>query len=316
MSREGEVRQGPPLGRHLAAVLLTVVLVLVFMWIGGNPDNVQPFNVGHEMLAATSLVLLCVILMLGPAARFLPRLRPFVPWGRELGIAMFVTAGLHVAMLTDFSLDVSGFFGHRPFGGAFEFDKNMWASSNWVGTVALGYALVLAAISNDWSHRKLGRGWKFLQRQAYTLFVLAWLHTAAFVVIGAGHGAMMYPWFFWGVTVAAVVLQFAGFVHTVRAPRGPSPHRVHPKSASSGAGSTAAMRWLVVVALWAMVIGGSWLTTGFTSEEERLVDRLCERYEDLRGLSITEIRDELSELLPDDFELSDLNETLEMCAST
>ena len=278
MSELGEVRRGPPVGRHVGAVGLTVVLTLIFMWIAGNPDDVQPFYLGHEILAATSLVLLCVILMLGPAARFLPRLRPVVPWGRELGIAMFVTAGLHVAILNDLDPDVRHFFGDVDRPGGFEFETHMWHASNWVGTVAFCYALVLAAISNDWSQRKLGRGWKFLQRQTYTVFVLAWLHIAAFVIIGAGHGVFLDSWIFWGVTTAAVVLQFAGFVHTVRAPRGPSPYRVPPRSAGSGIASTA-LSWIGVIALWAIVIGGSWLATEFKSAEERQVDRLCERYE-------------------------------------
>jgi DMSO/TMAO reductase YedYZ heme-binding membrane subunit len=298
LSELGEVRRGPPVGRHVAAVGLTVVVTLIFMWIAGNPDDVQPFYLGHEMLAATSLVLLCLILMLGPAGRFLPRLRPVVPWGRELGIAMFVTAGLHVAMLNDFDLYVTGFFGSRTPRGDFELGTGMWDAANWVGAVAFGYARVQVTISNDWSQRKLGRGWKFLQRQTYTLFVLAWLHAAAFVLIGAGHGAILDSWLFWGVTTAAVVLQFTGFVHTVRASRGPSPYRVPPKSAGPGVVSTAAARWIGVVALWAIVIGGSWLTTQFKSEEERQVDRLCERYEEVRGPPLAEISGELLELAP------------------
>lgn len=295
---------------------MTVVVTLIFMWIAGNPDDVRPFYLGHEILAATSLVLLCLILMLGPAARFLPRLRPVVPWGRELGIAMFVTAGLHVAILSDFDPDVRNFFGDVERPGGFEFGTNMWHASNWVGTVALGYALVLATISNDWSQRKLGRGWKFLQRQAYTLFVLTWLHVAAFVVIGAGHGALLDSWLFWAVTTAALVLQFAGFVHTVRAPRGPSPYRVGPKSAAPGGVSKATVRWVGVVALWTIVIGGSWVTTEFRSAEERQVDRLCERYEALRGSPIAEIRDQLMELVPTDWDANDLNETIEMCGQS
>lgn len=293
-----------------------MVVTLIFMWIAGNPDDVRPFYLGHEILAATSLVLLCLILMLGPAARFLPRLRPVVPWGRELGIAMFVTAGLHVAILSDFDPDVRNFFGDVERPGGFEFGTNMWHASNWVGTVALGYALVLATISNDWSQRKLGRGWKFLQRQAYTLFVLTWLHVAAFVVIGAGHGALLDSWLFWAVTTAALVLQFAGFVHTVRAPRGPSPYRVGPKSAAPGGVSKATVRWVGVVALWTIVIGGSWVTTEFRSAEERQVDRLCERYEALRGSPIAEIRDQLMELVPTDWDANDLNETIEMCGQS
>ncbi|MBG7605272.1 MAG: ferric reductase-like transmembrane domain-containing protein [Actinobacteria bacterium] len=234
---QGGTLQGPPLGRHVAAVTLTAALMLLFFWLDANPEGGGSLPLSHAVLADTSLVLLCLILMLGAVARVVPRSRRVVPWARELGIAMFVTAGLHIAILVGPSLEVSGFFGVRSFRG-FEFGTRMWDAANWVGVVALGYALVLAATSNDWSQRKLGRGWKFLQRQTYTLFVLAWLHTAAFVVLGAGHAVTLFTWLFWSVTTVAVVFQLAGFVHTVRAPRGPSPYRAPPKI---GAKSSAAM---------------------------------------------------------------------------
>jgi sulfoxide reductase heme-binding subunit YedZ len=191
---QGGTFRGPPLGRHVAAIGLTVALMLVFFWLDANPEGGGSLPLSNAVLADTSIVLLCLILMLGPGARLVPRLRRVVPWGRELGIAMFVTAGLHIAILVGPSLEVSWFFGVRSFRG-FKFETRMWDAANWVGVVALGYALVLAATSNDWSQRKLGRGWKFLQRQAYTLFALAWLHTAAFVRFGAGHGAALFTWF-------------------------------------------------------------------------------------------------------------------------
>lgn len=292
--------QGPPLGRHVAAVGLTLVLMLFFWWLG-DPSSDEYLPLSHAVLADTSLVLLCLILMLGAFARFVARLRPVVPWGRELGIAMFVTAGLHVAILNGLSLDVLRWVREETFNGS-EWSTNMWAATNWVGALALGYALVLAATSNDWSQRKLRRGWKFLQRQAYTLFVLTWLHTAAFVLIGAGHGALLSAWLFLGVAAAAMLAQFAGFVHTVRAPRGPSPHRAPPKidTGSSDAVSMRTARWLGVVALWSSVIVGSWALAHVPSLEERQLARLCERYAELGGLPMAEIREELMEVAPDD----------------
>ncbi len=311
---QGGTLRGPPLGRHVAAIGLTAALMLVFFWLDANPEGGGSLPLSHAVLADTSLVLLCLILMLGAVARLVPRLRRVVPWGRELGIAMFVTAGLHVAILFGPSLEVSGFFGVRSFGG-FEFGTRMWDAANWVGVVALGYALVLAATSNDWSQRKLGRGWKFLQRQVYTLFVLAWLHTAAFVLFGAGHDSALFTWLFWSVTTAAVVCQLAGFVHTVRAPRGPSPHRVPPKigAKSSAANSIGAARWSGVVALWGVVIAGSWLLANVDSAEERQVARLCERYEELRGSPMAQIQDELIKLAPDDDDPRALSEWIEIC---
>jgi hypothetical protein len=225
---------------------------------------------------------------------------------------MFVTAGLHVVLLSD---SVFGFFREVVFLERTD-SPSMWAGANWVGALALGYALVLAAISNDWSQRKLRRGWKFAQRQAYTLFVLTWIHTAAFVLIGAGHGASLFVWLFWGVTAAVVAAQFAGFVHTVRAPRGPSPHREPPKTAaeSSGVVSMRAVRWFGVVALWGVFIVGSLVLANVQTAEELQVAPLCERYNELgRPPIVGTVRTELAQLLPADWEPSDLFGTHETC---
>jgi sulfoxide reductase heme-binding subunit YedZ len=139
--------------------------MVVFYWLDGSRDGQRILPLKHAVLADASVVLLCLILMLGAGARLIPRLRPALPWGRELGIAMFVTAGLHVAILIGPELDVVGFFG-RSTGLGFKFGDGMWDAANWVGLLALAYGLVLAATSNDWSQRRLGRGWKFVQRQA------------------------------------------------------------------------------------------------------------------------------------------------------
>jgi sulfoxide reductase heme-binding subunit YedZ len=286
--------------------------MLLFALLKTDPEFERPPYVSHFVLADTSLVLLCLILILGALGRLVPRLRPVVPWGRELGIGMFVTAGLHVAILLDPEfLDVI-----PDFGG--ELKNSMWTAAWWVGLFALGYALVLAVTSNDWSQRMLGRGWKFVQRQAYTLFVLTWLHTAAYVVLGAGHGPYLVVWLFWGLTAAAVLSQFAGFIHTVRAPRGPSPHRVPAKvdAKDSAAVSVGAAKWLGVLALWGGLIVGSWILANVQSEEERQVALLCERYDELSGSPMAEIRDELMEVAPEGVGPgAPLSEWLQMCES-
>jgi len=248
----------------MAAVAVVVVLMLVFWWVHREPGEVDLGYVWNRVLADTSFVLLCLILMLGAVARFVPRLRRLVPWNRELGIGMFVTAGLHVLILLefgDFTLyqtlfsfqnlrDV--FFGYGGYLGG----DDMYAASNWVGLFALGYALVLAATSNDLSQRLLGRGWKFTQRQTYTLFVLTWLHTAAFLV--DLHRFPPELTWFWMFTILAVVAQMSGFVHTVRSTRGPSPQRAPSRAgaATSKATAVAAARWTAVVALWGLLILG------------------------------------------------------------
>ena len=251
------VRRGPPLGRHFAAVVVTLLLMLLVWRVPGERGGDEKFDLWNKVLADTSLILLCLILMLGPVARFVPRMRRLVPWGRELGIGMFVTAGLHVVILFDGIRDlVRVSFGGDGFFG----DESFWAAANWVGLVALAYALVLAATSNDFAQRRLGRGWKFLQRQAYTLFVLAWLHTAGWLLFSFPHSPTFIPWF-WAFTMVAVVAQFAGFVHTVRSPRGPSPQRAPAKTRAidSTAAAVVVTKRAAIVALWGGFIVGVYL---------------------------------------------------------
>ena len=231
---------------------------MLLVWrVPGERGGDEKFDLWNKVLADTSLILLCLILMLGPVARFVPRMRRFVPWGRELGIGMFVTAGLHVVILFDGSWDqVRASFGVNGFLAKKEF----WHAANWVGLVALVYALVLAAISNDFSLRRLGRGWKFLQRQVYTLFVLAWLHTAGWLLVSFPHSPTFIPWF-WAFTMVAVVAQFAGFVHTVLSPRGPSPQPAPPKTRAidSTAAAVVVTKRAAIVALWGGFIVGVYL---------------------------------------------------------
>ena len=167
---------------------------------------------------------------------------------------MFVTACLHVVILIDDFPSLSdAFFGAYGFIAA----QDWWGAANWVGLVALAYALVLAATSNDFSQRLLRRGWKFLQRQTYTLFVLTVGHTVGFILFwDPEEFSPAFKWWFWAFTALAVAAQLSGFVHTVRSPRGPSPQRPPPRTraSSSGAASGAFARWAAVAALWSVLI--------------------------------------------------------------
>lgn len=301
MTNRDRVRRGPPLGRHVAAMAVILVLGVVSWQVHGGEVYLE--GAWNLVLADISLVLLCLILMLGPAARFVPGVRPLVPWGRELGIGMFVTAGVHFLILLDGGWDVLGFFYERdPIQNLYGFEnpwagglgQDIWSAANFVGLVALGYAVVLAATSNDWSQRALGRGWKFLQRQTYTLFVLVWLHTVVWVLLG--HDSAFVRWFFAFATLA-VVAQFAGFIHTVRARRGPSPQRVpaRTKTTASSGLAVGAAKWVAVTALWGGLIIGSMALAAAKSPE---ILRFCERYEELQHLTPAEMEEGLADYVP------------------
>ncbi len=61
-SRQGAVRRGPPLRRHLAAVGVTLVLMLLFSWVKRDPDGTDfPLQLSQDILADTSFALLCLV---------------------------------------------------------------------------------------------------------------------------------------------------------------------------------------------------------------------------------------------------------------
>ena len=106
VAQHRQIGRGPPLGRHVAAVAVTLVLIPLVWWVPGDRGDLVGADSWNQVLADTSLILLCLIIVLGPVGRFVPRMRGLVPWGRELGIAMFVTAGLHVLILFDGNWDL------------------------------------------------------------------------------------------------------------------------------------------------------------------------------------------------------------------
>lgn len=295
----------------IGVVLLLMIASWRIAWSGDNPYGDPFWNV---VMAYISLVLLCLVLILGPVARLVPRLRKFVPWGRELGIAMFVTASLHLLILMDGGWDILGFFFERnPIGAHAEWTEllqtDIWTAANWVGLLALAYALVLAATSNDSSQRLLGRGWKFVQRQAYTLFVLTWMHAVVWVLLG--HGNALKGWF-WVFTPLAVAAQIAGFVHTVRSPRGPSPQRPPAESTRPGSQAVRAARWLTITVLWGGLIVGS-LALGL--DQSPVLARFCDRYEEVKHLPTAEMNEALAGHIPPSDDDAPASEYIEECLS-
>lgn len=278
MSRAGAVISGPPLHRHLAAAGVTVAIVFVFWSVHDQAvRSGDGSGLWNKVFADASVVLLCLVLMLGPLARFVPRLRRLVPWGRELGIAMFVTAALHVALIVP-HLGESGWienmFGSFSGEGAVE-------AANSVGWLAFVVVLVLVATSNDLSHRVLGRGWKFVQRQAYTLFVLTVMHSVVWLEWFNPDWVIPTEWF-WSFSALVVFFQFAGFWHTVFATRGPSPQRAPSRQRPTRMGAYAgAGKWLAVVILWGGLTLGSYsLATADRVElSDDQISQFCARWE-------------------------------------
>ena len=199
--------------RHLLAMALLIVLLALFSL---QREGLETQYLWDRMSADASFVLLCLILMIGPAAKFMPRLRFLLPWRRELGIAFFVGAVLHVTVYTNL-LRWSSFVKlfARVEGSEIIFYKDSFGTGNWVGLAALLYAAVLAGTANDLSQQWLGKAWKFLQQQVYTLFVLVFIHAVFLLYLVIEDGRGIFPPALWIFSGLAILFQLAGFWRTV-----------------------------------------------------------------------------------------------------
>jgi DMSO/TMAO reductase YedYZ heme-binding membrane subunit len=97
--------------------------------------------------------------------------------------------------------------------GEIVFSRSGFALANWVGAVALLYAVVLALTANDFAQHLLGRGWKLLQQQSYTLYVLTVLHAVVFTYVRLAPGVFTYA--LWGGIIVTVGMQVVGYIWTL-----------------------------------------------------------------------------------------------------
>lgn len=174
----------------------------------------------HRLSLATAyaaLVFLTVSLAVGPWRVLRRRTNPVsYDFRRDLGIIAGVLALLHTGI--GLTVHLRGrmwmYFLRRLHPPAVQNTK--FGFANYVGALAAIVFIVLLAISNDVSLRRLGIGrWKAIQRWAYGAFALTVVHGVAYQLVEKRH----LPWlaFFWAVTGSAVLLQMTGFVLLKRA---------------------------------------------------------------------------------------------------
>lgn len=201
--------------RHIAALALLIGLIYVFS-IGR--EDLHTLHFFNRNVADASYLLLCLTLTIGPLVKFVPPLRFILPWRRELGIAFTVSAVLHIAIYAaGFNWDVTRFFSQVNDQGNSIMLENPFAISNWIGLLAITYAVILALTSNDIAQGFLGKGWKFLQQQSYTLFVLVAIHILIFLYMvfnPNNEPGYFRPIFIWASAVT-IVMQSAGYLLTV-----------------------------------------------------------------------------------------------------
>ncbi len=201
--------------RHLLALGLLIGLTYLFMM---GREELHALHFFNRAVADASYILLCLTLIIGPLVKIVSSLRFLLPWRRELGIAFVVSAVVHILIYaSSFQWDVLRFFTETSRQGEVSLLENHFAISNWIGLIALLYALVLGLTSNDVAQKMLGKGWKFLQQQSYTLFVLVVVHVAIFIylVFQPEVEIGFFKPVFIGAGLVTIGFQTAGFILTV-----------------------------------------------------------------------------------------------------
>jgi len=176
-----------------------------------------------------SFVLLFIVLILGPMARFWTPLNRLLPWRKELGIWFAILALGHTLLVLDgwVRWEWMRFFGYEFIirVGRYARMEPGFGLSNLIGIVAMVIAVPLMLTSSNWAVKRLGAtAWKWLHLGAYTIFYLVVLHSLYFLFM---HYTVSFHrrvpldenWFRYPFLVAALLvlgIQLIAFVLTVR----------------------------------------------------------------------------------------------------
>jgi sulfoxide reductase heme-binding subunit YedZ len=195
--------------RHLALAVVACLLTTALFFATPPPDFRHRLSMGT---AYASLILLAFSLLLGPW-RVLRR-RP-IPVSfdlrRDVGIWGGIFALLHTAV--GLTVHLRGrmwmYFLRHLHPPALQ--NTQFGAANYIGAAAALLFVILLAISNDLSLRRLGtRRWKSLQRWAYVAFGLTVAHGILFQRVEKRH----LPWviFFALLVATALILQLLGWI--------------------------------------------------------------------------------------------------------
>jgi sulfoxide reductase heme-binding subunit YedZ len=195
--------------QHLIVGLLSAGLVSLFHYVL-DTNLVVAF-------ARTSLILLSSTLIIGPAiilkkSKTEPlSIKAPLSWRGELGIWFTVTALIH------FVLFMNGFPNWsllKALGGGIK--GGGLGIANFIGLIALVWAIILSATSFNKVIRFLGSSWKWIHNFNYVIFYLVSSHMIYFQFFSTYRGGP--DWFGYVSLVLVslvVVLQVAGFIKTL-----------------------------------------------------------------------------------------------------
>jgi sulfoxide reductase heme-binding subunit YedZ len=199
------------LRRHALLAAAALVVTAVAAAADRSPQTIHRLSMGT---AYAALVLLASSLAIGPVRVLRARPNPVsTDLTRDVGIWAGITGLLHV--LFGLQVHMRGRFWlyfvypsdqpHR-----LPLCHDSFGAANWTGLGATLVLMLLLAISNDASLRRLGTTrWKRLQRWSYAAALLTLVHGVVFQVIEKRR--LPYVLAFAGACAVATLLQAAGF---------------------------------------------------------------------------------------------------------
>jgi methionine sulfoxide reductase heme-binding subunit len=208
------------LERHLILAAASAVVLALFWAALPDYGVMGRLSMGS---AYAGLALLSASLALGPLNVLRGRPNP-VSFGlrRDVGIWAGIVSLFHVVVGLQAHLGGQFwlYFVHRlpTRGDPLPIRLDLFGLSNHTGLIATLVLILLLALSNDLTLRRLGaQRWKSLQRWSYAGFGLVVLHGAGYQV-SAGRAAPFVALFL-GMVAAVVGIQLAGYRKRTAAPR-------------------------------------------------------------------------------------------------
>ena len=232
---DGRGRQGAVPSRRLRQLLIAaagLAIVAAVALLTPGRHGMASLSLGT---AYAGLALLGASLAIGPWHVLRGRTPP--PSNmlrRDIGIGAGIFALAHVVfgLQVHFGGDMLVYFFHRRDGGLVP-RLDAFGAANDLGLAATLVLVLLLALSNNWSLRRLKAGpWKALQRSNYAAALLVLAHGAIYQLLERREAGFVL--FFLGVSVAVAAAQLAGALRRRRgmAPRScpaPRPSAIGPR---------------------------------------------------------------------------------------
>jgi sulfoxide reductase heme-binding subunit YedZ len=172
--------------------------------------------------AYVALALLAATLATGPINLLRRQPNPVsTDLRRDLGLWAFVLGLAHTVIGLQVHMKSMWLYFFREITGpqAWSLRNDQFGLANYTGLVAALLLVLLVALSNDFSLRRLGAPrWKWLQRWNYALFALVLVHGILYQLIEK----RSWPWPVWfgALVLVALLLQVAGIVAIGRRSKG------------------------------------------------------------------------------------------------